>query len=321
MGYFISSLEKDLICEKWGTTKLNATEIGKEFGFSNTAINKTIKERGFSARKMSDVKRKYDLDESFFDIIDTEQKAYILGFLYADGYNNQKQGKVIISLKESDIELLEKINNTIQPNKPIKEISFEFNRKKGMKTSDQQRMVICSRKISDALSKLGCPQAKTFILEFPTEDQVPSTLHRHFIRGYFDGDGSIGRYGTKSTSCFIGTESLLLGIQKILAPIIGSGDQKLHNRHPERNTPIRSLVYCGTFSCIKLREWMYEGATIFMKRKKAKFDLCIPYIRTPNKCSIEGCENIYCKKGYCRKHHNEFIRNPQERLKRQLKNI
>ena len=48
------------------------------------------------------------INKNFFNKIDTEEKAYFLGFLYADGYNNTDRNSVALSLKEDDKEILEK---------------------------------------------------------------------------------------------------------------------------------------------------------------------------------------------------------------------
>ena len=78
-----------------------------------------LKRNGYEAKSASELKRKYPIQEDFFDVIDTEEKAYVLGLLYADGYNNTDRNSVSLSLKESDKEILEKVTSLIQPTKPL----------------------------------------------------------------------------------------------------------------------------------------------------------------------------------------------------------
>jgi len=58
-------------------------------------------------KSVSQAQRKYSLNENYFDEIDTSNKAYILGFLYADGYNNRINNTVVLSLFKQDREILE----------------------------------------------------------------------------------------------------------------------------------------------------------------------------------------------------------------------
>lgn len=130
--------------------------------------------------------RLYNFNEKYFDIIDTQERAYFLGFLYADGYNNIKQGRIQIALQWRDFDILEKLQNNLKSNYIINCNIFN-----GFK---QCFLSINSRYLSNQLTKLGMLHKKSLILKFPTEDQVPKHLIRHFIRGYFDGDGCFGEY-------------------------------------------------------------------------------------------------------------------------------
>src|SRR5690606_4239788 len=137
----------------------------KEYPISLTAINGLLRRNGYKAKSQSELQRKYNIDETFFDVIDTEEKAYFLGFLYADGYNNTDRSSVALSLKEDDKEILEKLNNLLQPNKPL-----------GHKKSGQTALLISNKHISQRLVELGCHRAKTYTLVFPSEEQVPKHL-------------------------------------------------------------------------------------------------------------------------------------------------
>lgn len=139
---------------------------------------------------MAKFERIYKINDSFFDEIDCEEKAYILGFMYADGCNeiNPEKCKYSISMSQlhQDIDILEKINQAMNSNYPIQIRLQKENRKQKCVLS------ISSKKLSNALCKLGCSKAKTFLIRFPKENQYfNENLMHHFIRGYFDGDGCI----------------------------------------------------------------------------------------------------------------------------------
>ena len=136
-----------------------------------------------------------------FEIIDTEEKAYWLGFLYADGCVGSKEDKVELGLAEKDLKHIEKFRDFMNI---TNKISYREKTK-------SYRMSFRSAKCKQDLIDKGCIPKKSLILDFPNENQVPKHLIRHFIRGYFDGDG----WFTNTESCFqigiIGTENFING--------------------------------------------------------------------------------------------------------------
>jgi hypothetical protein len=129
-------------------------------------------------------------------------------------------------------------------------------------------LIINSQHFCKDLLALGVPPRKTFILTFPTEEQVPEYLMHHFIRGYFDGDGYVEKKGNSIE--IIGTTELLFGItQKIYENTELScsyiGDR---NRFTQG---IKSLMYYGAKRCSKIYDYMYTEATVFLDRKEVRF--------------------------------------------------
>lgn len=206
----------------------------------------------------------YDFNENYFERIDSEDKAYFLGFLYADGYNNQKEGRVTLSLADQDLNVLEKFNECLNSNKPI--YNKQRTNGKGMNIVE---LSFNSRKFSDDLAKLGCVQAKTFKLKFPTSDQVPEHLHRHFIRGYFDGDGYISKKQNRFE--IVGTLEFCEELIEIFYQNLKINPSKIRIRHPERNHNIRILIYYGLNNIYTTYPFLYNDANIYLERKKDKF--------------------------------------------------
>lgn len=307
--------EKNELFKMFETGKFTGTDLANFFPISKEAINSLLKRNGYKAKTQSELQRKYPITEEFFDVVNTEEKAYTLGMLYADGYNNTDRNSVVLSLKESDKEILENITALLQPTKPLQYIVTDKN-KKGFKNSQNQyRLVIANKHISERLVELGCGKAKTHNLVFPTEGQVPKYLQRHFIRGYFDGDGSVSGNKQKQIS-IVGTINFLKPLQQILMSELDFSETALDQRHKDINNEIRSLRYCGINQCIKFRDWLYEGSTIFMKRKKEVFDRYNYSERVEVKCSIEGCGNKNYKKTFCRNHEYEFCNGAEKRKER-----
>lgn len=312
--------EKSILFEMYETGNYSANQLTQYFPISSVAINNLLRRNGYKAKSPSELKRKYPIVEDFFDIIDTEEKAYILGLLYADGYNQTERNSVSIGLKEDDKEILEKMTELIQPTKPLLCLNLSNARKRvGFENAQNQyRLVIANKHISERLVELGCGKAKTHNLIFPTEEQVPSHLIRHFIRGYFDGDGSVSGDKQKQIS-FVGTVNFLKPLQQILMEELGFSETKLDRRHKERDNEIRSLRYCGINQCIKFRDWLYEDVTIFLKRKKDIFDSYLLFERVERKCSIDKCDKKNHSNGYCKNHYYEFCGGKEKRRERYLK--
>ena len=142
--------------------------------------------------------RMYTVDETFFDKIDTEEKAYIFGLICADGH--VEKDRIVIALQEQDIDILEKIKSCIHSNQPLHKISkINPYTKTDRKVLYMWELQINCVKLVKALYKMGITHDKTYTLDSEIIKNVPKSLVRHFLRGYFDGDGNVF-YGTKYNS-------------------------------------------------------------------------------------------------------------------------
>ena len=313
----LSHQERVELFRLFETGNYTGKQLSGIFSISDVAINGLLRRNGYQAKSQSELQRKYQIQEIFFDDINTKEKAYILGLLYADGWNQTERNLVAISLKESDKDILEKITELIQPDKPLRYYTTANSREKeGFENSQNQcRLMINNKHISQRLVELGCGKAKTHTLTFPTEEQVPSCLIRHFVRGYFDGDGSVS--GDKQKQfCFVGTMDFLLPLQQILIKELNFSKTKLDRRHKDRDNNIRSLRYCGVNQCITFRDWLYKDATIYLERKKKIFDSYTSFERVERKCSVDGCDKKHFGNGYCKNHYYEFCGGKEKRRER-----
>ena len=121
--------EKSDLFMMYETGNYTAVELSQLFPITNVAISALLKRNGYQAKSQSELQRKYPIQEIFFDDINTEEKAYILGLLYADGWNQTERNSVSLSLKEADKEILDKVTSLIQPTKPLKYINTSNQRK------------------------------------------------------------------------------------------------------------------------------------------------------------------------------------------------
>lgn len=226
------------------------TQIAKMANCNHTNISAHLKRMGVECRDFSEY-RKYTINKDFFKVIDTEEKAYILGFLYADGYNQVTKKQVRLTLQKRDKDILDKINKILNHNKPLLVIKENY-----------LDLSINSKDMSLDLEKLGCVQNKTFKITFPYE-HLSKDLYRHFIRGVFDGDGCISINKKKDVKLNItGNPIFISQIQDILVNELEITKTKLQYY---RN--ICGMYYHGKNICYKVLDYLYKDNKISLKRK------------------------------------------------------
>jgi len=266
--------------------KKTGVEIAKLYNRSHPFIYSVLKKHSVKRRPLQETHRKHFVDTSYFSNINTQEKAYILGFLYADGYNSQHG--FVINLHEQDKDILEKIKTELQY-----EGSIAYREKNN--ASNQCSLQIKCLEISQDLTKLGCVNKKSLILKFPTKEQVPSDLIRHFIRGFFDGDG--GLFFNESCACNItSTKEFLSGVQQVLQDTINLDTSKLSQCSLDKNT--YKLRMKGNNKTLTFLDWLYEDANLYLNRKYIKYQEFVNYYSEISK-RRETRKNRICLRSHC----------------------
>ena len=245
---------------------LTAYRIGKIFNTHDMNVGVILRENNVQLRDKRD-NRRYKFDEHYMDKIDTPEKAYILGLLYADGCNDKKYNRITLALQMEDTYLLEEIRKLFKSNK---ELYFTDNSKK-KNTKDTKTLVLVSEHLCQVLNDHGMVPEKSLILEWPT--WLREDLYSHFIRGYFDGDGSIN-FTNKGKDIEIGIVSSFVFCEGCYNFLKGIGIRS--SLAPDEN-PLTGNVSIHNFSngnALRFLEFIYKEASIFMKRK---FNLAMEY--------------------------------------------
>jgi len=110
---------------------------------------------------------------------------------------------------------------------------------------------------------------KTFNLKFSIN--IENNLIRHFIRGYFDGDGSVYENNGTLNISIVGTIDFLNEIKKMLINNCNLNDTMFDDRHLERKNNICALRYGGNIIVNRIYHYLYDNSMIYLKRKNAKF--------------------------------------------------
>ena len=268
--------EKDNIRELYLEKGLSPEEIGKIYNKKRYQINYILDKLKIT-RTVSEVQRKYVLDEHFFDEIDTPNKAYILGFLYADGCNSKTTNTITLGLNIKDKDILEKIQNAIGTNRPLQESIYVKNTPHNSEKFVERHMVILSlssKYMSDTVEKWGLIPRKTFDLVFP--DFLAEDLYSHLIRGYLDGDGWVSLRTTNEKHPrqrlgvgMMSSMNFCLGMQKYLKEKQNINFNVIHpSGANEKNGVIRSSSKKETK---KFMDFIYKDAELYMERKYNNF--------------------------------------------------
>lgn len=243
------------------------TKIAEVVGASRKTVSHYLRKKGHvSNPKYARVilpeklrKGNYDF-EDIFEIIDSEEKAYWLGFLMADGTISDITNAITLGLKEDDYGHIVKFKNFLGTDRKITKTTKTI----GEKTHIGYKISVNSLKMKNDLIALGCVPRKTFDIAFPTKNQIPDHLIRHFVRGYFDGDGCITTGNTsKIVIELLGTEVFLVGFMN------WSG---LHHNsiNTFKHSDIKRVAYAGHYA-INVLNKMYEDSIIYLERKHNRY--------------------------------------------------
>jgi len=262
----LTDLQKIELVELFKQGK-SSKELSAYFGITDVAIRVLLKHRGFKY-DMSKSCQRFDINEDYFDNINSQDKAYFLGFLYADGCNKRPRNIVTLILKEDDREILEQLNKLIFPDK---ELIFEKDYRNNH--SNKYGIRISNKHISLKLEELGIVKAKTHKIVFPL--WLSKDLYPHFIRGYFDGDGYIGTITNskghfKDKVSIVGTELFVNSLINIFKEELNI-NCSIETRHPERNHNIRTITISGRLQVIKLMDYLYNNSNLKLKRKHDRY--------------------------------------------------
>jgi hypothetical protein len=243
-------------------------EIAKDSKVGKTRINTILNENNVLMKTTGNSYciSTYTLNEHYFDNIDTEEKAYWLGFISADGHVG-KDGITIV-LQYKDKNHLSKFLEHVNSNSPIKY-------RKGVNAFV---ISIYSRHIVDVMRQMKFYRNKSETQTFP--DCINKELYKHFIRGVWDGDGSITitkrlkkRYINYTTECKIsicGQFAMIKKIKDIIMEYCNANDTKIQLK--ENGIKGFSVIdWGGRIQCLNILDWLYKDSVIYLDRKYEKY--------------------------------------------------
>lgn len=240
---------------------LPPVQIAERLGCCTVNITRRLKKAGinfvrdYSSSRLPSRLNRHKADETFFDFIDSESKAYFLGLMFSDG--SVSRNKFYIKLKDEDILL--KFRDELKCDYSI------FTRYSPYKS---YTLTISSQALCNALIKLGCVPNKTRIIQLP---KLRTDLYRHFIRGFFDGDGCL-QLQDKKYHCRFDLTSASKKFLEQVRPIITAHAKTNGYLGKESKYEVWHLNYSG-HQVQDILDWLYKDSNFYLQRKYTKYKL------------------------------------------------
>lgn len=265
--------KKELPWEEWELNYVKENYMNLQTKEIAEYLNRTPNAIKLRAERMGYKKYPYSCDYHYFDIIDTEEKAYWLGFLTADGWisKNEKSGAGVvgIELQYGDIKHLKKFNKSINGNYQITDrwrtCSLSSN-------PDKKNHICCIRifsiKMYEDLETLGFTNNKSYDFGIPKLD---NRLIRHYIRGYFDGDGCFCLSNKSFGVSFI---TASLRFKNSLIKVLNDNDFKPKDYSyvsDYNGTLMYKPEFTKNYEKMRFLDWIYSNSSIYLDRKYKKY--------------------------------------------------
>lgn len=277
---------------------MSLIDIGKLAGCTRGNVHYKLKKFGIDARSKTDARtlaldkgkiktvridefgneenvvyQKIRYNESFFKEWSAEM-AYVLGLIYTDGNlfirkNTSGYELGVLSFAQKEKELVEKFLNLMECNATIR---FRERRELDNTTAGElYYFSIGNNDISNDLIQLGITPNKSLNMSFP---EIPNDYLRHFIRGFFDGDGSVYLESNKSirVKLLSGSKDFISILnQKLIEN--GFSDRSIYGGTP--STPNAYFIrYNSEAEVFKFYEYLFKDVPekMYYTRKKKVFE-------------------------------------------------
>ena len=258
------------------------SEIAKQLGKNMSSVSSVVKRFNLTPKKVYT----NTVYNEFFDIIDTQEKAYLLGFFIADGCinkpSNRSIGRFGINQSEDDKEIVQAFKQYLNIPSDIQIVNNQTGAKH---RKPQYRIRWTSTYMQKTLEeKYNITSNKTLDsnFAFPIE-LIPKSLQRHFVRGFIDGDGYMGDNGQESNFVvsIVGTS---INFVSMIGDLVANATDMTYKINEIKGKTC--IYYTLRWSCnhinklnkiTKLKNYLYNNASIFLKRKKEKIDHYIEY--------------------------------------------
>lgn len=258
----ITDIQKKYICKEYIKGK-NSEKIAKELSIHPTTVCKIIKSNNIKIRPGFQNKRKYLLNETWLDEIDTQEKAYFLGLFWADGNISKRGNGISLRLHSQDKNILIKLSEYFYYKDRVSHYIEDTNKP----STPISRLCIYSAYIKNRMLELGLFPNKSKKIKFPKCNIIDENALPHFIRGLMDGDGCICvRENGRCTVDFTGNKFIIHSLEEIF----NIRNIKTRTFYYEKRDSW-SIQINNKENIIKFLDWIYHDSSIHLERKYDKY--------------------------------------------------
>lgn len=235
---------------------------GAEFHMNDRTVKRLLLENGVTIKSIQETNvSKYKINHNYFSMQGHNQ-AYIIGFLGADGNISAKDNRIDLELFSADREILEKMREELELERPIKIYECANGYVKN-------KMFFHSAQIKQDLMKFGLVPNKTYSLDYKFPYALEKQYVIDYIRGLFDGDGSVKE--ANGTVCFqidSSNKQILVEIQRFLKENYSIEMQIATNK---KTNVVLYRLYCYGENSRKIYSILYTPNSLFLQRKYSKW--------------------------------------------------
>jgi len=258
-------------------TGSTSTNIAKRYGFKTAKTVLDVLVKHGVQRRAPKIQTHYN--ETFFDNINTHEKAYFLGLMATDGYIVKDYAGFGIQLTEGDADILRQFSKLLWMTNPLCHIDYSKRRLSMPGSKDCIRLEIKNRRLAQGLMCHGIVRHKTKIIRF-NKKWVSDEFLPSFFRGLWDGDGNmtITHKPSPRFECALFSASLLF-VRDLVSALKGEFVATFRETTPARQatTPHYLLRISGGYKAGKsFANWIYGApTTLKIERKYARVKDCL----------------------------------------------
>ena len=255
-------IDDNLVIERYNKLK-NLKKVAKSFGVSLRPIKRIL-----SKNNIELTNRRFNVNHSYFNVIDSEDKAYWLGFLFADGcIRKTKTGsQVVLKLSVKDENHLINFKNDLNSeHKIVYNVSKTTSKNGTPSVSNNCVIRVNSGEMVEDLINQGCIPRKTFTIDNP---KISEKFYKDFIRGYYDGDGNFF-YSEKTKVSAVTIVCASEKFRKFLIEII-SKIPNIGTIHESSEKYFLKIV--NVFGIVNFLDYVYKDSKTHLNRKKEYYE-------------------------------------------------
>lgn len=259
-------LTKEILHDLYVVQEKSVKDIREEYCFGHATILRLLNEYEIPIRKSKQGLSIYFKNHSSVDVEffrnESSELMYIIGLWMSDGCVFKGNG---LKLQMSDRDVIEWVADKIGYKREIKKTETGF--------KPSYTIVFCNQEIADIFLRYGITERKSLTADFPA---ISDELLPHFIRGIFDGDGSVSVGKRKDTGASYQTVTIVSGSDTFIYKLdksiqCATGIKSTKITKDSRGNGIYQYRIGNKNDVLKFGNWLYQGDQYGMKRKKDKF--------------------------------------------------